>query len=468
MTDVTNDNASERRYRAEPTANGFVLDGGADRQRVRVNLLDTCWQVVPEAPDEVGPVRCFGLFDMRRLINWVTHLSLIHWVPRSSAPPHWRLKAWVEAQSRRSIAWVVGSERQRLLSTNVDPLVLKTQRAVFAACMHTAEILQDSDFYLFADRHLLADIERYRAAAIAVNLLGEDLQRHYAATFTGSSDSDSNGGSRALAMFRTCQRLESWRTLFSDTGRTYSALNVTLDKLAGGMSPMLVSQQLSKTHLVRPMLDRLELSVLLLSLERQPHHHHRVFQFASRREILAAMVRVGHALRRELCPRRTVDMGTFLKYLCDYPEDHSGNIVGLANRSARYHRLLATQRNHLSVDQADDQPMAVPPVPLPSRTGLRFLDTAGAVRHEGMLMGHCIASYVDRARTGQSFLFHYDHAGEIASVGGDAWGRVIQACGPYNAANSAARKAKRLLGTWGRTFPRCSPVPFVVDSDIPF
>lgn len=468
MTDATNENMSQPRYRAESTAQGFVLDGGVDRQRVRVNLLDTCWQVVPEDPDDVGPVRCFGLFDMRRLIDWVTHLSLVHWMPRSSAPPHWRLKAWVEAQARRSIAWAVGSERRRLLSTNVNPLVLKTQRAVFAACMHTTEIVQDPDFYVFADQHLLADIQRYRAAAMAVNLVGQDLWRHYPATFAASSDSDSDGGRSALAVFRACQRLEAWRTLFSDTGRTYSALNLTLDKLPGGVSPTLVTQQLAKTHLVRPMLDRLELSVLLLSLERQPHHHHRVFQFASRREILTAMARVGHALRRELSPRRTVDLGAFVQYLCDYPEGHSGNIVGLANRSVRYHRLLATQRHRSEAIDTDDYPLAVPPVPLPSQTGLRFLDTAGAVRLESQLMGHCIASYVDRARTGMSFLFHYDHSDEMASIEVDSRGRVAQAYGPYNTANTAARKAKRLLGAWGRTFPQSNPVPSFDGSDIPF
>ena len=269
-------------------------------------------------------------------------------------------------------------------------------------------------------------------------------------------------------MFRVCQRLKSWRSLFSDTDRTYSALNVTLDKLPGGVSPTLVCQQLAKVHLARPMLDRLALSVLLLSLERHPHHHHRVFQFASRRDILTAMARVGHALRRELSPRRTVDLGAFVQYLCDYPEGHSGNIVGLANRSVRYHRLLAQQRNRPAIVEVDDQPLAIPPVPPLARTGLRFLDTAGAVRNEGLLMGHCIASYVDRARTGQSFLFHYDHADEMASIEVNLQGRVTQACGPYNAANAAARKAKRLLGAWGRSFPRSNPVTSADGSDIPF
>ncbi|MFM7071511.1 MAG: hypothetical protein ACKO38_06915 [Planctomycetota bacterium] len=374
----------------------------------------------------------------------------------------------MEAQARRSIAWVVGNERQRLLATHVDPLVLQTQRAVFAACRHAAEIVQDPDFYVFADRHLLADIQRYRAAAVAVNLFGESLRRHYTETFAASSDKDSEGGSSALAMFRACQRLKSWRSLFSDTDRTYSALNVTLNKLPGGVSPTLVCQQLAKVHLARPMLDRLELSVLLLSMERQPHHHHRVFQFASRPEILTAMARVGHELRRVFSPRRTVDLGAFVQYLCDYPEGHSGNIVGLANRSVRYHRLLATQRHRSATIDTNDQPLAVPPVPLPSQTGLRFLDTAGAVRNEGLLMGHCIASNVDRACTGQSFLFHYDYAAEMASIEVNSQGRVTQAYGPYNTANTAARKAKRLLGAWGRTFSRSNALGEPVDRDIPF
>ena len=45
-------------------------------------------------------------------------------------------------------------------------------------------------------------------------------------------------------------------------------------------------------------------------------------------------------------------------------------------------------------------------------------------------MRHCIASYAGKALAGESFLFHIEHRGEVASVEVDTRGRVLQAYGP--------------------------------------
>ena len=77
-----------------------------------------------------------------------------------------------------------------------------------------------------------------------------------------------------------------------------------------------------------------------------------------------------------------------------------------------------------------DKPAAIPPIPLPEsneKLKVRFLDTVSAIADEGQEMKHCIATYIDKALSGDSYLFHIDHleTGQVASVEVDRFGRVI-------------------------------------------
>jgi hypothetical protein len=67
-------------------------------------------------------------------------------------------------------------------------------------------------------------------------------------------------------------------------------------------------------------------------------------------------------------------------------------------------------------------------------------------------MNLCIATYINKALSGDSFLFHIDHleTGQVASVEVDRFGRVIQSRGPENFINAAAKHGESLLKEWGQ------------------
>jgi hypothetical protein len=104
-----------------------------------------------------------------------------------------------------------------------------------------------------------------------------------------------------------------------------------------------------------------------------------------------------------------------------------------------------------------NRPAAIPPIPLPEsneKLKVRFLDTVEAISIEGQKMMHCIgtSTYINKALSGDSYLFHIDHleTGQVASVEVDRFGRVIQSRGPENFINTAAKQGESLLKEWGK------------------
>lgn len=440
-----------KRVRVVPFSNGFTLEAGSGRPVVDVVLTPTYWQILSTESSDPFNLNRFGLFEIHRLVHRITSLSTASWEPPGRSWTHWRVRKWATDRASRPIAWLVRKERQRLLPMGVDPRVYDTQRAVFAACFGSCQLAESPWFYRHASRFLLDDIRRCRAAAIAVKQASRILSDSYPSLF---ADNGSNAD-RSEIIRRWCERLICWRDVFSDTQTSYRALNQTLDQLPGGVPCRLVCQ-LPQTHLRRPIADRLELTALLLCMDGAGGRHERVFHFSRRDEILRAMRIVSDAIRRRLSPRRTVDVGDFVNYVCDYPELHTGNVVGLAEHAVRYHREVA--RAELAAGTvaaiADVVTLHLPPVDPPVIPGLTFLGTAGEVRAEAIAMRHCIESYIAKALSGQCFLFHFEADGEAASIEVDWSGRVRQSCGPRNVTNVASKKARRLLSRWGQSFPK--------------
>jgi hypothetical protein len=139
---------------------------------------------------------------------------------------------------------------------------------------------------------------------------------------------------------------------------------------------------------------------------------------------------------------------------------------GLAGRAIRWHRdAPRRQVEELVAQYGGDHPVALPPIPLPYHPGLRFLSRVSEICLEGREMRHCIASYAGKALAGECFLFHVEHRGKVASVEVDPHGRVLQAYGPEDRRNSAARWGERALREWGRRFP--TQAAAVVESAYP-
>jgi|GEM_PF-6733831 len=95
-----------------------------------------------------------------------------------------------------------------------------------------ATLNQRKEFYLPRNRFLIEDIQRYRAAAITVNYL------HFMAEDDENSCARLSQPSPLMLpnIEEVSEKLRAWRTLLSDTGKTYRALNQTLDHLPGRIS----------------------------------------------------------------------------------------------------------------------------------------------------------------------------------------------------------------------------------------
>src|SRR5262249_25102478 len=157
----------------------------------------------------------------------------------------------------------------------------RTQCALFAACCTPGPLALCPEFYELADPYLLEDVVRYRACAVAVRHFGERLLEECTPEPDCAYDymPDALYEEVETPVERVCPRLRRWRDLYSITGHSYRSLNQTLDDLPGGLSHHLIAG-LPGVHLERAVTDRVELAVLLLSLQGRNQFHQRVFHFA--------------------------------------------------------------------------------------------------------------------------------------------------------------------------------------------
>jgi hypothetical protein len=274
------------------------------------------------------------------------------------------------------------------------------------------------------------------------------------------------------------EKMTHWRDLFAPAGMgTYTTLNKTLMNLPGGIPASLLAD-LRHLVLPRPIYNRLELATTILAGARTAENFP-VFAHATAEEIKEAMRRISISLQRQeevhvaemvrqypnngwerasvpkpLSSRRTKDIRTAVYYMLDFPEDHRGRLVGLAEKAIRWHGTAGREQEARKTIKrfGTERALAVPPIPLPEVPGIHLLKTVGDAVAEGERMQHCIASYSEMAVEGRCFLFHVDYEGETASVEVSHTGAVVQARGPRNGSNKATQWGARLLQEWGRGF----------------
>lgn len=457
----------------------FIVEA-ANRGRVRVTLHSTHFRAEGE-----GVSTMFGLCELNNLTDWIADVMLEGWTPKPPKPgqDEWPgAKEWAKKQTAKALTRRVQAQRIRLLQ-KADKTILAVQRAIFAATFGDARLAYSEALY--REKYIVSDIINYRAAAIAAARI-QDLGESYARDRVAQSpeaaallalaqqwgvnvtlnpmgegrwllggEAPEVGATRNLSIGRCLTLMSEWRNLFSPTGQSYRSLDRTLMNLPGGVHANLVCE-LQRVHLSRPLMERLPLMACMLFTRhhRKPQPNGHVFQHATRAQVLAAMDKVGSHLRRKLSPRRTNDVDTMVEYLADYPEQHNGNLSGLADKSIRWHRFqLERNREATLAKFGGDRPVARPPVPPLEVAGVRFLATVGEVVDEGARMAHCVSSYAEEALCGWAFLFHIEHNGELATVMLNHAGGVVQAKGPRNEDNKAAAWGKRVLNRWGKQFP---------------
>ena len=319
--------------------------------------------------------------------------------------------------------------------------------------------------------YLLSDVCRFRAAAIALAFLEDELWPPALAV-----------DGQAIGIPQLYRVMRSWRGLFAPDGVAYRSLDRTLMNLPDGIYPALVCT-LRHVRLERPITDPLELHLLLecVALAKQrgqqlPWLH--ALQHARAAAIRAGLERIAAATHRAaLDPQKPSDLRFVATYLLDAQggaADRFEHVVGHAvRRHAELRRrrpvndhladALARARSSSRPAFAADTPTAVPPLPPPDVAGLRFLATVGEVIEEGQRMRHCVAIYAERATRGDCFLFHAEHAGAAASLEVGAEGVVRQATGPGNRHNAACDWGRRELARWVARWPPHERPP--VDTD---
>lgn len=120
---------------------------------------------------------------------------------------------------------------------------------------------------------------------------------------------------------------------------------------------------------------------------------------------------------------------------------------GLASLARRALELHARRRV-----ASPERVTKAPPVPLPTRAGVRFLANSADVFDEGDRMHHCVAARAEAAVDGRAFLFHVEHEGASATIEVDARGQVVEAKGPANGTNAAVQLGRDVLARWGLGF----------------
>lgn len=351
--------------------------------------------------------------------------------------------------------------RRRLLDRHAADYSAVEQRML--AIRGTVPRLARSRLF-YRTPHLARDVRRFRAAAIALAFLEDELwPRALAAR---------GRPPRLVDLYRL---MRAWRGLFAPGGVTYRSLDRVLMNLPDGIYPALVCA-LRHVRLERPVTDVVELHLLLECValahqrgQRLPWLH--ALQHARAAAIRAGLARIAAATHRPaLDPADPSDLRFVASYLLDAQSGAAERFEHVVGQAIRRHAEVC--RRPAPADRGAgaaapsrlgragwrpaldlDAPTASPPLPPPDVAGLRFLATVGEVVDEGRRMQHCIGVYAARALRGDCFLFHAEHDGASASIEVGAEGRVRQAAGPENRRNAACDWAQRELGRWIAGWP---------------
>jgi len=376
---------------------------GQNRNTVFVHLNPTGFAVQYSSRGNTSTTRWVGFFDYYRLSREVVQGLMWFWVPpERDCRPFPGLHAWALEQTGKAIgqrlhAWY----KQALREASEE--ALKVHRAAFAATLTTPELALSGELY--EERYIVKDIISHRSAAAAmtvleafsaleirlaeekirtspefavlsklVNLAGVELKV--------STVPRERPRLRSLSTDEQLSMMESWRGLFSPTGEPYRSLDRTLMNLPGGVPPRLLPY-LKLVHLSRPVSSRAELAVLTLYLQmsvaaRGNRLNQDVFANANAERIRRSMGLVADHVRRPLSVRRTMDFRFLVGFLTDYPHEHRGNIVGLTEKSIRWHRCEQEREVEKTLSRlGGDKPTKGPPAPLPVGDGVEFLSTVG-------------------------------------------------------------------------------------------
>ncbi len=467
----------DKKYKVYESPYEFLIDGGIDRGRIRVHLDETCWTL--ENVDDFV-VQEFGFFEIGKLANAAVKVALKYILNPKTIDDKSNYYRQNPSNTTKVLSKILASQFSRL-KEKINPTVLAVQRAIFSCSMGCGPLAINPKFYALASKYLINDIITYRPAAVAARYLHtywgiqgfevEDQDLEYAevaraiAEYAMEEFCKENwkdyyeclpiSYKKPLPLERCLELLNDWKLLYSFNRKKNTALNRTLMNCPGVSSRALL--KLCRGELKRPVFKKLEFFLNIAAL--QPTRridNSNLFFYSTEDEIKKAINEVSASTHNKLSLRKFSSVEFMMHYSNSFPGRNSNcRLLGLVRKSIRWHREEVIKQKNEIIDHFNDRQIMLPPIPLPISNGkikITFLDSINAILVEAEKLQHCISNYVEKAVNGDCFLFHIDHltSGEIASIEVDRWGRVIQACGPKNQINLAAKNGESLLKKWGK------------------
>ena len=391
---------------------------------------------------EAIPFYAFG-----KLLDSCVHYMYMPWEPKKEGKPDWvhpTITEWAKKKTASALNHRVHDIWENLLH-QISPEILKLHKKLYAVAGGTGNWDNVKKAFDKGDEYLLEDMSNYRAARIAI-----------------------------LGCNKRIMEEKNWMIAFSKTEKINTSLRKTLAQLPYGIA-YFDAIYLNQIELPEPVTTRLKLlaySTLarIYSYDESSEEKRDAFMHilvkSTEEDVRNAIRYMWNYFPNELTGdfRRLRQIKSTLIMIFDYRgEIGNWDILGLAKRSEEYHhnielqqRVQAEEREKLrhSGDKEYAKLIslntALPSIPLPENTSIKFLDTYQSVINEGKIMEHCIAQYAERAVRGYSYLFHVDYEGEMASVEVDPVGYVQQSYGKRDCSNKASEYGRKELNRWAR------------------
>jgi hypothetical protein len=420
-------------------------------------------------PRQVVPVMSY-----RTLLGAILSEMLCNWNDKKK-PQHSKITKWAATRFSKSLGKALYPIWKELLSQmpELHYQVLKKHFSVVGpGKFHaTSEMLSNPSWYESADPYIIQDLLKYNAPHYL--FIGNVIYYNY---------------------YKVKPCLKNWRTQLAGGSSTRS-VNKLLDQIPPGLPhevreqlpricqlPLDTSEKISKIKLmalgiVCGQSEDIDLSQNQINEDTLRHDNavknlsNIITQFTGKEFKKAFKLYNVHCARQWRNPelKQRIKYSTiysFIRFLLDYPECHlhNGNIVGLTEKSVRWHIDQNTAREQerlASQKELLEKIAAKPPIALPDApkgVNIKFLSTGQEILEEGRCMGHCIGSYVTQAANGIYYLFHVEYKGETASVAVTPNGTVQQSQGPRNQPNKASKWAEHFFKEWASGFPKQNEV----------
>lgn len=408
----------------------------------------------------------FPLFSFSPLLHKMVVILYLTWdkingVVESQKKYHgiihkWAIKQTVKTLSKK--ASLIAKEKHSIL----DPDVVKLHRLMYSETggagnwENLYDILKDKK----EAKYLVKDLINFRAARcllLTTRYIGKEWDNAWHHTFDWKNF--------------------QWKEEIGDTKNFF--VRKTISNYPNGVTYYDIENfsRINTEYLSEPITSRIRMIAyisLATSNAGMSKNYYKVIKNSTDDEIKKAVKmyfadNASNDKKADLRRHRNVEWA--IRYMLDYVAESDNvaniNMIGLYKRAKQYHAELereAQQRKinwQLEHEEFLKKEVVLPPIELPKDPHLSFLKTVKDIREEGEEMHHCVSGYANYALKGQSFLFHIDYNGELATAEVNTMGSVVQVRGPHNTENSATKYGEKVLHKWGKKFTNA--VKTVVD-----